>query len=59
MRIEEFGAKYNNIYYAGARTLIQDIIDPRDTRPRLIEALDWFANKKEDRPWRKHGNIPL
>ncbi len=58
-RIEEFGAKYNNIYYAGARTLIQDIIDPRDTRPRLIEALDWFANKKEDRPWRKHGNIPL
>ncbi len=58
-RIEEFAAKYNNIYRAGARTLIQDIIDPRDTRPRLIEALDWFANKKEDRPWRKHGNIPL
>jgi len=59
-RIEEFDKKYNNLFHAGARQLVQDIIDPRDTRPMLIRALGWFANKKEeDRPWKKHGNIPL
>jgi acetyl-CoA carboxylase carboxyltransferase component len=58
-RIKEFVERYNNVYYAGARVLIQDIIDPRDTRPMLIKALGWFADKKEDRPWKKHGNIPL
>ena len=58
-RIKEFTSQYNNLYHAGARGLIQDIIDPRDTRPFLIEALGWFANKTELRPWKKHGNIPL
>lgn len=58
-RIKELDEKYNNIYHAGARELFQDIIDPRETRPLLINALDWFSKKNEDRPWRKHGNIPL
>lgn len=59
-RIKEFDKKYNNPYYAGGRELFQDIVDPRETRPLLINALDWFAKKNEDtRPWRKHGNIPL
>ena len=58
-RKEEFISKYDNIFHAGARQLVDDIIDPRDTRAILTKALDWFANKKEDRPWKKHGNIPL
>ncbi len=58
-RIKEFNQKYNSLLWTGARELIQDIIDPRDTRMLLIEALTWFANKNEVRPWKKHGNIPL
>jgi len=58
-KIENFIKEYNNLYHAGARGLFQDIIDPRETRPFLTKALGWFAGKKEDRPWRKHGNIPL
>ncbi|MDY7019031.1 MAG: acyl-CoA carboxylase subunit beta [Chloroflexota bacterium] len=58
-RIKEFISRYNNLYHAGARGLIQDIIDPRDTRLLLIEALGWFAHKAKDRPEKKHGNIPL
>ncbi len=51
--------KYNNIYNAGARLLFSDIIDPRNTRGTIFNALTWLENKKEDRPWKKHGNIPL
>lgn len=58
-RLKGFAEQYNNLYHAGARQLIHDIIDPRDTRAILIEALGWLADKKEDRPWKKHGNIPL
>jgi len=58
-RLREFIDRYDNIYSAGERLLFQDIIDPRDTRPILINALGWFENKREDRPWKKHGNIPL
>ena len=58
-RLKQFIDRYDNIYYAGERLLLQDIIDPRDTRPILINALGWFENKCEDRPWKKHGNIPL
>jgi len=58
-RVEDFDRRYNDIYWAGARGLFQDIIDPRQTRPVLADALRWFAGKSEDRPWKKHGNIPL
>ena len=58
-RIEEFAEKYNTIYQAGARQLVQDIIDPRDTRSIIINALAGFKDKSEVRPWKKHGNIPL
>lgn len=58
-RIREIGEKYNTIFNAAARQLVQDIIDPRDTRAILNKAMGWFAAKKEDRPWRKHGNMPL
>jgi propionyl-CoA carboxylase beta chain len=38
---------------------IEEIIDPRDTRRILIQALKTFRVKKDERPWKKHGNIPL
>ena len=41
------------------RRRIDDVIDPRDTRPRLISALDMLRNKRDENPTRKHGNIPL
>ncbi|MFW6145647.1 MAG: acyl-CoA carboxylase subunit beta [bacterium] len=46
-------------YHAAQMMRVEDIIDPRDTRPLLISALKTMAFKKEDRPWKKHGNIPL
>lgn len=61
-RIKELQEKYNNIFNAGARQLVQDIIDPRDTRAILNKALSWFAGKKQDNTWgtgKKHGNMPL
>ena len=58
-RMKEFSEQYNNLFHAGARQLVHDIIDPRDTRATLITALGWLADKREDRPWKKHGNIPL
>lgn len=39
--------------------MVDDVIDPRDTRIKLIQALEMLHNKKEERPQRKHGNIPL
>jgi acetyl-CoA carboxylase carboxyltransferase component len=58
-RTKEIIAKFDNVVQAGVRQLVDDIIDPRDTRPVLINALDWFTNKTENRPWKKHGNIPF
>lgn len=58
-KLNQFIDRYDNIYYGAERLLFQDIIDPRDTRPLIINALGWFENKREDRPWKKHGNIPL
>ena len=46
-------------YSAAERGHIDDIIEPRDTRPRLISALEACASKREGRPPKKHGNIPL
>ncbi len=59
VKVMEFDQKYNSLVHSGARQLIQDIIDPRDTRPVLINALSCFFNKNELRPWKKHSNIPL
>lgn len=58
-RIEEYRAKFAHPYIAAARGYVDDIIDPRETRPRLISALDMLRNKRDENPPRKHGNIPL
>ncbi|WP_040228658.1 acyl-CoA carboxylase subunit beta [Bhargavaea cecembensis] len=58
-KIEEYKQKFANPYVAASHGMVDDVIDPRDTRIKLIQALDMMRNKKEDRPKKKHGNIPL
>src|SRR5438445_10410321 len=55
----EYREKFAHPYLAAARGYLDDIIDPRDTRPRLIEALTILATKRDRNPPKKHGNIPL
>ncbi len=57
--IAEYEERFNNPYLAAERGLVDEIIQPRETRPRLIRALDMLRNKREAMPPRKHGNIPL
>jgi propionyl-CoA carboxylase beta chain len=57
--IEEYTEKFAHPYTAAARGYIDDVIDPRDTRPRLIEALRILSGKRDRNPPKKHGNIPL
>jgi propionyl-CoA carboxylase beta chain len=58
-KIEEYRAKFAHPYIAAGRGYLDDIIDPRDTRPMLIEALDTLKGKRDKNPPKKHGNIPL
>jgi propionyl-CoA carboxylase beta chain len=44
---------------AAARGFIDDVIDPRDTRAKIIKALEMLKNKTDTNPPKKHGNIPL
>jgi acetyl-CoA carboxylase carboxyltransferase component len=57
--VAEYRAKFANPYIAAGRGYIDDIIEPRDTRSRLINALEALQNKRDSNPARKHGNIPL
>jgi propionyl-CoA carboxylase beta chain len=58
-RADEYREKFAHPYQAAARGYLDDIIDPRDTRPRLIEALITLETKRAKNPPKKHGNIPL
>lgn len=58
-RTEEYTAAFATPYQAAARGFVDDVIDPRDTRPRLIDALESLTGKRERNPPRKHGCIPL
>ncbi len=58
-RIEEYKAHFANPYIAAERGYIDDVIVPRETRPRLIQALHMLQTKRQLGPRRKHGNIPL
>jgi len=57
--VEEYQAKFATPYVAASRGYVDDVIDPRDTRPRLIRALEMLQNKRDTNPPKKHGNIPL
>lgn len=55
----EYRAKFANPYLAAQRGFIDDVIDPRETRARLVSGLEAMAEKRDRNPPRKHGNIPL
>jgi acetyl-CoA/propionyl-CoA carboxylase len=56
---KEYRNKFANPYIAAERGTIDSVIDPMETRPLIINALNALSNKKESRPWKKHGNINL
>jgi len=58
-RIAEYEQHFANPFIAAERGYIDDIIDPAETRPRLIRALNLLASKSDRNPPRKHGSIPL
>jgi propionyl-CoA carboxylase beta chain len=58
-RIADYTERFANPYLAASRGYLDDVIDPRDTRSRLIDALRTLATKRDRNPSRKHGNIPL
>lgn len=59
-RIEEYKKMFDQQpYHAASMQRVEEIIDPRDTRPILIRALQVMSTKKVEKPWKKHGNIPL
>lgn len=56
---EEYREKFANPYVAAERGYLDDVIEPQETRPRLIKALEVSLNRRELLPPRKHGNVPL
>ncbi|HSL93570.1 MAG TPA: carboxyl transferase domain-containing protein [Bacillota bacterium] len=58
-KIAEYREKFANPYVAASRGMVDDVIDPRDTRRSIINALESNAAKRESRPSKKHGNIPV
>ena len=57
--IEEYQDQLMNPYIAASLGLIDDVIDPAETRPKIIRALEMLENKRESLPPKKHGSIPL
>ena len=57
--VADYIAKFANPYVAAGRGYLDDVIEPKDTRPKLIAALDMLKNKRDTNPPKKHGNIPL
>ena len=58
-KITEYNEKFSNPYCAAARGYVDAVIRPLETRPRLIDALEAMITKRELRPAKKHGNIPV
>jgi propionyl-CoA carboxylase beta chain len=57
--VTEYEEEFSNPYVAAARGYIDEVILPRETRPRLIRSLEILADKRDTNPRKKHGNIPL
>ena len=57
--MDDYKARFANPYSAAERGYLDDVIEPRQTRPRLIRALRTLQTKRVEQPKRKHGNIPL
>jgi len=57
--VEEYRAKFANPYYAASLGYVDEVIEPRETRKKLIWALELLSTKRDRLPPKKHGNIPL
>lgn len=57
--VSEYREKFAHPYIAASRGYLDDIIEPRLTRPTLINALEMLSNKRDSNPGKKHGNLPL
>ena len=57
--VAEYRRKFANPYVAAEKGYIDDVIEPAETRPRLISALEMLVTKREPRPAKKHANLPL
>lgn len=58
-KIQEYKDKFATPYIAASRGYVDDVIEPATTRPRLIAALEMLESKRETRPAKKHGNLPV
>lgn len=58
-KIQEYRNKFASPYEAAKRGYVDDVIEPDSTRPRIIAALEMLASKRETRPAKKHGNLPV
>jgi len=58
-KVEEFREKFANPYIACEKGYLDEVIEPKYTRPKLIAALKMLENKRDQNPPKKHGNIPL
>ncbi len=58
-KIQEYREKFANPYVAASRGMIDEVIEPKITRYKLIKALEMLKNKRDENPPKKHGNIPL
>ncbi len=57
--VEEYRQQFNNPYFAARAGYVDDIIEPRETRPKIIASLAALRDKYSSAPPRKHGNIPV
>ena len=57
--LAEYRDRFANPYVAAARGYLDDVIEPHETRPKLISALEMLQNKRDSNPHKKHGNMPL
>jgi propionyl-CoA carboxylase beta chain len=58
-KVEEYRERFANPFVAAERGYVDDVIEPRETRRKVIRALRMLANKGDTMPRKKHGNIPL
>ena len=57
--VDDYTERFANPYVAAERGFVDDVIDPADTRRKVIAGLEMLRSKREELPHRKHGNIPL
>lgn len=57
--VAEYHEKFASPYKAAELGYVDEIIEPEETRPKIIQAMEMLKNKVDNNPWRKHGNIPL